>query len=164
MPLSLEDIQHLEAAENWLERKHFDNCFEELQRINSSHREDPRELALRWKLFDGSEQHGPAAHLARVIQWRFPHEPAGYIWRAISLRKLGCTQEAYDEIARVVDKFDGLGTVPYLAAVFASELQQMNKAWHWLERAFATENGKELKLQALEEKALEPLWRRIGAL
>jgi hypothetical protein len=41
-------------------------------------------------------------------------------------------------------------------------VQQHDTAHTWLQRAFATPDGKVLKLQALEEKTLEPLWQKIG--
>jgi hypothetical protein len=34
----------------------------------------------------------------------------------------------------------------------------------WLERAFALDEKKELKLMALDDPDLEPLWKNIGGL
>ena len=110
--LSLADLVHLDAAESWLERGDYVNCFHELERIDFNNRENQRVMALRWKLYNKAGQHVPAANLALGIQRRFPDEPAGYVWRSISLSKLGCTQEAYDSLVPVADKFDGLGVVP----------------------------------------------------
>jgi hypothetical protein len=55
-------------------------------------------------------------HPSRALLWRFPDEPDGYVWRSISLNKLGWTVEAFEKLERVADKFDGLGIVPYLLA------------------------------------------------
>lgn len=82
--LTLDDIRHLNAADSWLERGDFVNCFHELEQIDFNNREDQRVFALRWKLYNKSKQHVPAANLALGIQQRFPDEPAGYVWRAIS--------------------------------------------------------------------------------
>ena len=117
---------------------------------------------LRWKFYDRSKQHAAAANVALGIQRRFPDEVAGFVWRSISLEKLGCTQDAYENLEPVVDKFDGLGIVPYLLAVYAAELQQVRLTWKWLARSFATPDGKELKKRSLEEKSLEAFWRDIG--
>lgn len=106
----------------------------------------------------------PAANLALGIQRRFPDEPAGYVWRAISLTKLGATQEAYDCLAAVAGKFDGLGVVPYTLAVLAAQLQRMELAYEWLAKAFATPEGDEFKMLSLEEKELDGFWRKIGAI
>jgi len=162
MSLSLADIAHLEAAEGWLERKQWANCFDELERMDYNNRDDAREKALRWRLYNQSRQHVPAANVTRGIQRRWPNEPAGYVWRSISLNKLGCTDEAYDELARVVDKFDGLAVVPLLLAVYACQLQRYEATRSWLERAFATPDSKEAKLLALQWPELEPFWQKIG--
>ena len=160
--LTLDDIRHLDAAEGWLERGQYVHCLDEMERIDYNNRGDARVYGLRWRLYNESKQHAPAAQLALRIQRRFPDEPAGYVWRSISLNKLGWTVEAYQNLERVAGKFDGLGIVPYLLAVYSAELYRFKEARDWLERAFATPGGKELKLRALEEKPLEPFWSRIG--
>ena len=88
MTLSLNDIRHLDAAESWLERGDFVNCFHELERIDFNGKDDSRVLALRWRLYDRAGLHVSAAGIALEIQRRFPHEVAGYAWRALSLNKL----------------------------------------------------------------------------
>ena len=162
--LSGADIHHLEAAQGWLERSDYARCFDELERIDHNNRGDARVYTVRWSLYNRSGQHIAAANLARGVQGRFPHEIAGYIWRAVSLNKSGCTQEAYDELAAVAQKFDGAGAVPYVLSILATDLKQYESARTWLMKAFATEDGQELKLRALEEKSLDSFWRKIGEL
>jgi hypothetical protein len=135
-----------------------------LERIDFNYREDQRVLALRWRLYNETRQHICAANVALGIQRRFPDEPAGYVWRAISLTKLGCTQEAYDSLAPAAGKFDGLGVVPYTLAVLGAQLQRMDLAYDWLAKAYATPEGDEFKLLSLEEKELDGFWRKIGAI
>ena len=110
--LSLDDIRHLDAAEGWLERGQYANCFDELERIDYNKRKDGRVLALRWKLYNQSGHHLSAANLATGIQWHFPNEITGYVWHAASLTKPGCTQEAYDTFDAIAGKFDGLAMLP----------------------------------------------------
>jgi hypothetical protein len=90
--LSLDDIRHLDAAEGWLERGHYANAFEEMEAIDYNNRDDARVYALRWSLYNESRQHVCGANVGLEIQRRFPHEFAGYVWRAVSLNQLGCTQ------------------------------------------------------------------------
>lgn len=110
--LSLDDIRHLDAAEGWLERGQYANCFDELERIECNERKDGRVLAVRWKLYNQSGHHLSAANLAAGIQWHFPNEITGYVWHAASLTKPGCTQEAYDTFDAIAGKFDSPGAVP----------------------------------------------------
>src|SRR5688572_19742696 len=141
--LSLYDISRLEAADGWLEQGHYAKCWDELESIDYKGRGDERELAIRWKLYNQTKQHVSAANLAEGIQWRFPDKVSGYVWRSISLHKLGCTEDAYDNLKRVAGKFDGLGIVSYLLAVYSCQLQRMDEARDWLEKAFATPDSKE---------------------
>lgn len=160
--LTLDDIRHLDAAESWLERGHYLNCFHELERIDFNNREDQRVLALRWELYSADKQNLAAADLALGVQRRFPHEPAGYVWRAISLTRLGCAQEAYDSLAAVAGKFDGLGVVPYTLAVLAAQLQRTDLVSDWLIKVHATPEGREMRSLSLEEKERNSFWRKIG--
>ena len=163
MPLSLNDIRHLDAAETWLERGDYLNCFEELERIAYSNRGHARELVLRWKLYHQSGYHVSAANLAEGIQHQFPDEPAGYVWRAVSLSKLGCAQEAYDGLLAVADRFDGLGMIYYTLAVLAARLERTILAGAWLVKAYHTPQGREMKPLSLKEEEQDEFWRKIEA-
>jgi len=162
MPLTLDDIRHLDAAHSWLERGDYLNCFDELERIDYCNRGHGRELALRWKLYNQSGHHVSAATLAEGLRHRFPDEPAGYVWHAVSLSKLGYTQEAYDCLAGVADKFDGLGVVYYTLAFLAARLERIVVAGAWLAKAYATPEGREMKTLSLEEEDLDRFWRKVG--
>ena len=162
MPLSLQDICHLEAAEGWLERGDYCNCFDELERIHNC--DDARVDTLRWRLYNGSRQHVIAANLALAIQRRYPNQFAGYLWRSLSLKKLGCCQEAYENLKPVAFEFSETGLVPFFLGVFACELGNLREAEEWLAIALEAPDGRELNMRALEEQALEPLWPGIEQL
>jgi hypothetical protein len=49
-------------------------------------------------------------------------------------------------------------------ACFSCQLGDLNEASRWLERAFAVSGKAEIKIKALEERDLEPLWKKIGTL
>lgn len=159
MPLSLQDIRHLEAAEGWLERGDYCNCFDELERIDN--RDDVRVDALRWRLYNDSGQNAAAANWALAVQRRYPKELAGYIWRSVSLEKLGFYQGAYENLKPVAFEFSETGVVPFLLAVFASELGNLREAEEWLAIAFEAPDARELNLRAREERALDLLWGRV---
>jgi len=162
--LSLSDIQHLDAAEGWLELGHWVDCFDELQRIDHLHRSDAAVMALRWNLYNKARQHVIAADLALGIQRRFPDEPAGYIWRSISLEKLCRFQHAYDNLRPVAGKFPDTGIIPFFLATYACELGNVGEARAWLVLAFRAPDNKELKTKALDEERLQSFWRKIGAI
>jgi hypothetical protein len=129
MPLTLDDIRHLDAAEGWLEGGEYANSFDELEPTTTI---AGTVASLRFELYNADQEHVAAANLALGVQRRFPNEPAGFVWRAVSLSKLGCTQEAYDGLEKVAGKFDGLGMVPYVLAILAAQLHRMQLARDWL--------------------------------
>jgi len=50
----------------------------------------------------------------------------------------------------------------YDMACFCRRMNRVEDARQWLEKAFAVGDSKELKLKALDDPDLEPLWREIG--
>lgn len=64
--LSLSDIQHLDAAERWLERGDYPNCFHELERIDFNNREDQRVFALP---MEALQQIGPTRACRKPRTW-----------------------------------------------------------------------------------------------
>jgi len=52
----------------------------------------------------------------------------------------------------------------YNLACYQSQLGALEGAWRWLGYAMDKADPKEIKLKALDDPHLEPLWRRIGEL
>jgi hypothetical protein len=52
--------------------------------------------------------------------------------------------------------------IPYNLACYACQLGRLKNAWGWLEEAFEVGDSKALKLMALDDPDLEPLWAEIG--
>jgi tetratricopeptide (TPR) repeat protein len=162
--LSLADIHHLEAAEGWLERKQYADCFRELDRIDPNHRGDARELTLWWKLYNATSQWSAAANLALRIQRRFPNDLAAYLWRSMALAKLGFSESAYNNLKPVAFEFTNTGLAPFFLAQYACDLGNFTEAREWLAIAFEAPDAEHLKAHAQHEPRLEKLWRTVGQL
>lgn len=50
----------------------------------------------------------------------------------------------------------------YNLACYECQLGRLEQAKSWLEKAFGVGDPKKVKLMALEDPDLEPLWREIG--
>ena len=72
------------------------------------------------------------------------------------------TEEARDNLLRVVDKFPDDPILRYNLACYECQLGRLEQAKGWLEKAFKLGDPKKIKLMALEDRDLEPLWREIG--
>ena len=81
-----------------------------------------------------------------------------WLFLAASLHSLKQTEEAYETLVEIVDEFPDDPAIPYQLACYACELDLLAEAQSWLEEAFQKDGGKELKLIALKDPALEPLW------
>ncbi len=68
------------------------------------------------------------------------------------------TNAAKENLLRVVDKFPKDAMMRYNLACYTAQLDDLKAAWQWLEKAFELGDAKKLKLMALEDPDLQPLW------
>jgi Flp pilus assembly protein TadD len=81
---------------------------------------------------------------------------------AYALHEQKRTQEAWNVLLPVADKFPDDATIRYNLACYACQLGRLDQARAWLEKAFALGNARKMKLMALEDPDLRPLWEKIG--
>ena len=62
----------------------------------------------------------------------------------------------------MVDKFPDDPIMPYNLACYECQLGRLEPAKCWLEKACKLGDPKKIKLTALEDPDLQPLWREIG--
>ena len=62
----------------------------------------------------------------------------------------------------VVDKFPKEYLMRYNLACYECELGNLKESRAWLEKTFELADKNEVKLMALDDSDLEPLWREIG--
>ena len=72
------------------------------------------------------------------------------------------TQEAYDTLKPVVDEFPKEWLMRYNLACYSCQLNNLKEAEQWLEKAIDLAGKNEIRLMALEDEDLEPLWVKIG--
>src|SRR5258708_5500477 len=89
----------------------------------------------------------------------------GLSWlkQAESLRKMkgGGPQQAWDALIQVADKFPKNPVLAYSLACYACLSGRLKEAWTWLEKAFDLA-GPRVKLAAVDDPDLEPLWADIS--
>ena len=159
-----QDERHLIAAEGWLELGSWLEANEELENITPQLRGHPKVLYLRWGIYAKAKRWEMASEVGRSISILVPDAPLGWIHWAFALREMKHTKEAYGVINSVVAKFPGESTMPYNLACYSCQLGNLKEAMEWLKRAIALEQDNEVRLQAIEDSDLEPLWPEIGKL
>ncbi len=159
------DSLHLQAAQGWLELGNHLEANEELERIAPSLRAHPDVLTVRWEVYAAAKKWEAALDIAAAIIQLAPEQPVGWIDRSYSLHELKRTAEARDNLLRVVDRFSVSATLRYNLACYECQLGRLEHAKKWLEEAFRlAKDAKKMKLAALDDPDLEPLWKQIGSL
>lgn len=161
-PLEPPDSLHLQAAQGWLELGDHIEANEELENITPKLRTHPAVPALRWEIYATAKNWGAALNIAAALIQLKPDGPLGWVHRSYALHELKRTAEARDNLLRVLDKFPISATMRYNLACYECQLGDLERAKQWLEKAFKLGDAKKMKLAALDDPALEPLWRTGG--
>ena len=158
------DVHRLRAAQGWLELGNHHEAGEELERISADLRAHPRVLEMRWHICAQSGQWDACADLARAITHTEPNGATGWLHLAYSVRRMdkGSVKSAWDTLVSVADRFPNVPTVAFNLACYACLLGNLNEGWHWLEKAAAVGDARQVKSMALNEPDLKPFWKRIA--
>src|SRR5947199_291248 len=79
----------------------------------------------------------------------------------LKINELKRTQEAWDVLFPVAEKFPKNPTVKYNLACYATQLGRLWEAEQWLKLAFKVGDEKELRAMALQDVDLKPIWPKI---
>jgi hypothetical protein len=156
------DRFQVEAAEGWLMLGNAIEANEELEKISSEHRRHPAVLATRWQVYAAAEWWEAAWIISKVLCEVLPETPEAWICQANTVRKYKGLVEALDLLKVVEKKFHGHAVVLYNMACYAAQLSLMDEASHWLAESFRSENGVALKVAAVYDPDLRPLWAKVG--
>jgi tetratricopeptide (TPR) repeat protein len=150
---------HLQAAQGWLELGNHVEAEAELDNITASLRAHPVVLRVRWEVYAAVKKWEAALDIAAAVIQLDPDGPLGWVYRSYALHELKRTAEARDNLLRVVDRFPASATIRYNLACYECQLGRLEQAKGWLQKAFRLGNAKQMKLAALGDPDLQPLWR-----
>jgi tetratricopeptide (TPR) repeat protein len=163
-PLQQPDTMHLQAAQGWFELGDHLEANEELEQISPQNRAHPGVLEVRWAICAAAKKWQAALDIAATFIQLAPEYPFGWLHRSFALHELNRTAEARDNLLIALDKFPEESVLPYNVACYECRLGRLEQAKQWLGKAFKMGNARRMKLAALEDPDLEPLWKEIGAL
>ena len=161
-PIPLQDQRHLDAAEGWLGLGDHLSANEELEQIAPELRAHPFVLEVRYKIYAEAKQWLGAVEIARTMAQMLPENSWGPLHLAFSLHELKRTREAYDSLKAMVDHFPDEYLMRYNLACYSCQLGNLKEAMMWLEKAIDLAGNQEIRIMALEDPDLEPLWVQIG--
>lgn len=119
------DHHHLEAAEGWFELGNLQEANEELERITPQLKAHPLILELRYKIYTEAGRQDMAVEVDKGMSELMPDNPWGHFHMAFSLHELKRTQEAYDTLIPVVDKFPTEWLMLYNLACYSCQLAEV---------------------------------------
>ena len=101
-----------------------------------------------------------------MITRQVPDFAGGWLHLAYATRRAtgGSEQAAFEILNPVAEKFPEEPTIPYNLACYVCQMGRLSEARHWLRRALAIGGAKQMKLMALNDKDLKPLWDEIPSM
>ena len=164
LPLPLPDQRLLDAAQGWLGLCDFLAANEELDNITPSLRAHPVVLAVRCEIYAKAKKWDGAVEIANTLVKMLPNNLAAWINLAYATRRKtgGSLTEAKKILLEAEPKFPSAYLIRYNLACYDCQLGNLKEALVWLERAIDLAGEEDIRLKALEDKDLEPLWARIG--
>jgi uncharacterized protein HemY len=153
--------RQLSAAEGWLELGDLVSAHDELEEIAPRLRAHPQVLVMRCRIYGQARRWESALIIAERLVALCPQEPQGWIQRSICLHALKQTQAAFDTLLCFTHKCDPSWNVAYDLARYATQLGQIRSAEQWLQRAIQLGDRKQVKLLALCDDALAPLFQSL---
>ena len=156
-PLPLPDLHHLRAASGWLELGDHLEANEELEWIRPQLRVHPDVLEIRWQIYDKEKKWEACVDIAAAIIKLAPERPFGWIHRSFALHELKRTEEAFDNLLPVAKQFPDAFIIPYNLACYCSQLQRLDEAQAWFNKAMAIDE-QTVKRMGIDDPDLLPLW------
>ena len=157
--LTFPDLHHVRAAEGWVGLGAMEDAAAELRRLTPAAQGHPEVLELRWNLAVHQGQWEAALDLARLVVMAAPEKPTGWIHQSYALHELQRTDEAWNRLRPLVERFPNDTTIPYNLACYACQLGDLGVAREWLQRAIKLRGKTEIIAMAIKDtdlKALRP--------
>lgn len=156
-PLQHPDLLNLSAAQGWLELGNTAEALAELDRLKPDLREHPDVLQVRWQIAVKDQRWAEALAIAEAVCQRAPESPFGWIHRSYCYHELKRTQEAWDGLLPLVERFPNEWLIAYNLACYACQLGWQDKARTWLNRALELGDPDHIYRLATKDPDLQPL-------
>jgi hypothetical protein len=156
------DTFHVDAARGWLGLGDAVSAAAELEHITPPCRTHPAVLHARCEIYHRTKEWDALIAVAETLIEIAPKDPQGWVHRSFALHELKRTLEAFDQLLPAARQFPRNWLIPYNLACYCAQLARLQDSRTFLEAAFALGDAKELKLMALADPDLEPLWTHLS--
>ena len=160
------DTHYFLAAVGWLELGNPAEARAELAQIHPQQQEHPDVLELRWSVAAGQQCWEDGLQIAQALLRLAPKRSSGWLHQAYALRRVpdGSVAKAWEALLPAFDKFPKEPIIPYNLSCYACQIQKMDTARLWLNRAILIGGKENIKRMAMEDPDLEPIRDEIRKL
>ena len=155
------DSLHLEAAEGWLGLGNYVEADAELDCITPVLRVHPEVLSLRWQIYEKARKWEACLTIAETLVAVVPRRASSWTYQSFALHELGRTQEAFDKLLPVIERFPKVWTIPYYLSCYCAQLYRIDESMDWFKKAM-TIDIRQVQLAAIDNPDLKPLWDRMS--
>ncbi|HZI31060.1 MAG TPA: tetratricopeptide repeat protein [Candidatus Binatia bacterium] len=165
-PIQPPDSHHLSAALGWLGLGAVADAHAELAQVSEANRNHPATLEVRWTISAHEKDWRKALEIAQAELALAPDESSGWLHRAYALRRVndGGLPQAWEALLPAADQFPDEPVIAYNLACYACQMQRLDEAREWLQRAIAAGKKDAIRQMALNDEDLKPLWPEIRKL
>ena len=131
-----------------------------IPKSNSRWRVHPDVLDMRWLIYAHHEQWDACLNIASTIVKMVPDRVLSWVNKAYSMRWAndGSIEKAKPVLLEAAELFPGDSTIQYHLACYCSQLGQLDAAQEHLHKSYELGDAKQIKLMALDDEDLKPLW------
>ena len=160
------DSHCISAVMGWLELGNAREAEVELRNVSAEVATHPDVLEARYAVLSQQQRWPEALEAAQQLTRLAPKRVSGWLHQAYALRRVpdGGLEAAWHALLPMSEIFPNNPTVPYNLSCYACQMDQLEAAWEWLERAITLAGKEAIKELALADSDLKPLWQRITAL
>ena len=155
------DSFYFDAAVGWVELGNPREALNELAHILPEHARDPQVLELQWQIYARLENWDHSLPVAQTFCHVAPTLEQGWLHQAVSLYRLKRTEEAWNLLLPMAERFPRSWVIPYDLACYACQLNRLDEGRVWLQKAFLLGDPREVKILALSDPDLQVLWPEI---
>jgi predicted Zn-dependent protease len=156
--LTISAAHRINAADGWLDLGDWRSANEELENVPAPLRAHPVVLEMRFRVYSMAKSLELALEVAEALVKLQPNDPQPLIHRSYVLHDMKRTQEAYDLLLPALKRFKDECIIAYNLACYACQLGDLARAKELLALACDRGDAKEIKLMALDDVDLAPLW------
>lgn len=162
-PIEPPDAHRFNAATGWLELGNHSEAWAELASISSVNQGHPAVLDLRWMLCAAENKWDDGFQVAQQLITALPDEPACWLHCAYALRRKtgGGVELARDFLAPAAERFPREPVIAFNLACYACQLQELDEARRWFQRACEVGGKKKIRAMALADEDLRALWPEL---